>query len=353
LAGFSLEQADQLRKALNKRRKAKELKTHWEDFYRGARQNNVPPATIEQVWTMILSFAGYSFCKAHSASYAQVSFKCAYLKAHYPAEFMAAVISNEGGYYPTLAYISEARRMGLEVKLPDINESLWSYTGNGRSLRVGFMQIRGIKKASVDKLVAERNSSGPFRSFGDFWLRNDPELAHVKLLIKAGCFDSIGQGLSRPGMLWRAYAYAKGENPADLPNPKEYSREEKLAQEIECFGFALSCHPIDLYPMGPGADVIQAAEMHKHIGKRVKILGWLIGEKLTQTRKGDPMEFVTFEDTSAIYEATFFPDSYRNLWHLLTPNHLFLIEGVVEEEFGAVTLNVKGLKRLDLAHESC
>ena len=353
LAGFSPEQADQLRKALNQRRKAKELKEYRDDFYRGARERGIPVATTEAVWTMILSFVGYSFCKAHSTSYAQVSIKCAYLKAHYPAEFMAAVLSNEGGYYPTLAYILEARRMGLELKTPDINESLWSYEGRGRAIRAGFMQIRGIKQAFIQELIKERTNRGPFVSLRDFCLRTDPELAQARLLIKSGCFDSIACALSRPGMLWQAYARHNQENPDELPNPKEYSEDERLAHEIECFGFVLSCHPIDLYRIEPRVHgCIAASQMQEHIGKRVRILGWLINEKLTQTKKGDPVEFVTFEDTSAVYEATFFSDSYR-LWHLLAPNHLFLVEGIVEGDFGAVTLNVKQLERLDLSRNSC
>jgi error-prone DNA polymerase len=354
LAGFSMEQADQLRKALNKKRKAKELKEYQQDFYRGAIQSGVSPATIEAVWTMILSFAGYSFCKPHSASYAQVSFKCAYLKAHYPAEFMAAVLSNEGGYYPTLAYISEARRMGLEIKPPDINNSAWRYEGRGGTIQVGFMQIRGIKKSFVHQLIAERNVQGPFRCFREFCLRTNPELAQARLLIKAGCFDSVADGLSRPGILWQAYAHEKRKDPGELPNPEEYTEYEKLEHEIESFGFPLSCHPLDLYRANlAGINFIKAIDLKTHVGKPVRILGWLIMEKLTQTKKGDPMEFVTFEDRSGIYEATFFPDTYMRLWHRLMPNRPFVIEGVVEEDFGALTLNVKNLEHLDVVRNSC
>jgi error-prone DNA polymerase len=267
---------------------------------------------------------------------------------------MAAVLSNEGGYYPTRAYISEARRIGLEIKAPDINQSAWFYQGSNRTIRVGFMQIKGIKKSFIDKLIIERNKEGPFSSLPDFLLRTGSELGQGRLLIKAGCFDNIAGGLSRPGMLWQAYAHARGQYPGHLPNPPEYSRDQKLQHEIECFGFVLSGHPIDLYPVNWITDkIVKASEMENYTGRKIKVLGWLITEKITQTRKGDPMEFVTFEDRSAIYEATFFPDVYRSLWHLLTPNCLFLLDGIVEEDFGVPTLNVKGLKRLELAHKSC
>jgi error-prone DNA polymerase len=354
LAGFSPEQADQLRKALNKKRKAKELKAYRADFYRGALDRGVPLNTIDRIWQMILSFVGYSFCKAHSASYAQVSFRCAYLKAHYPAEFMAAVLSNEGGYYPALAYLSEARRMGLKVELPDINFSNWSYEAVGGKIRIGLMQIKGIKKALVERLAKERDSGGPFRSFREFWSRVHPELAQARLLIKAGCFDSVACGRSRPGMLWEAYALNReAEFKDDLPNPEEYAAEEKIAHEIASFGFVVSQHPLELYKANLPSIFITASDMKSHVGKHVRLLGWVITEKLTQTRNGEPMEFVTLEDTSGIYEAIFFPDIYRKFWRLLAPNRPFVVEGVVDDDFGALTVNVKQLSRLDMGSKSC
>ena len=123
LADFSVEDADQLRKVISKKHKERQLHDYYQQFCHGAERNNASPEVIDRIWKMIMSFAGYSFCKPHSASYAQVSFKSAYLRTHYPAEFMAAVISNQGGFYSTFAYISEARRMGLAILLPDMNES--------------------------------------------------------------------------------------------------------------------------------------------------------------------------------------------------------------------------------------
>jgi DNA polymerase III alpha subunit len=120
---------------------------------------------------MIMSFAGYSFCKPHSASYAQVSFKSAYLRAHYPAEFVAAVVSNQGGYYSAFAYLSEGRRMGLTILPPDINASAWAYTGSGTTVRVGLMQIKGLQEDLVKQIIAEREQNGPYRSLSDFLSR--------------------------------------------------------------------------------------------------------------------------------------------------------------------------------------
>src|SRR5208283_1673456 len=116
-------------------------------FEQGCAKSGIAPDVVKNVWDMFTSFSGYSFCKPHSASYALVSFKSAYLKAHHPAEFMAAVLSNGGGYYSTFAYISEARRMGIDVKGPDINESRFSYTGRGKTIRTGFQQLKAIRKS--------------------------------------------------------------------------------------------------------------------------------------------------------------------------------------------------------------
>jgi error-prone DNA polymerase len=186
LAGFSVEDADELRKVLSKKHKRRKLNDYYRQFTTGCLARGIKPETIRLIWEMMLSFAGYSFCKPHSASYAQVSCKSAYLRAHYPAEFMAAVISNEGGFYSPFAYVSEARRMGLAVLPPDINASEWHYTGNGRTIRMGFMQIKGLRHEVVETIVTERSKHGAFRSFHDFMARVRPDLTQVRVLVKWG-----------------------------------------------------------------------------------------------------------------------------------------------------------------------
>ncbi|MGW8323732.1 MAG: helix-hairpin-helix domain-containing protein, partial [Thermodesulfobacteriota bacterium] len=164
-----------------------------------------------EVWRMILSFQGYSFCTPHSASYALVSFKACYLRAHFPAEFMAAVISNQGGYYTTMAYLSEARRMGLTILPPDVNTSALPYVGYGSNLRVGLMQLKGVREASREALLEDRARRGPFGSLEEILGRVDLDPADLRVLIKAGCLDSIARGRSRPELLWELLAWeAKG-----------------------------------------------------------------------------------------------------------------------------------------------
>jgi error-prone DNA polymerase len=349
LAGFSLADGEQLRKILNKKHKRLALKDYRDRFFRDAMARGAPPATVDAVWKMIMSFAGYSFCKPHSASYARLSFKCAYLKAHHPAEFMAAVISNEGGFYPTFAYISEARRMGVGFLPPDVNASDWAYTAAGKKIHVGFMQLKGLERTWIERVIAERNKSGPFESFDDFWARAKPQLAQARILIKAGCFDSIAQGLSRPGLLWRAHARAAEKYGDSLPNPPDYAEEQKLEHEIELFSFSFSRHPLERCRVRLARTAyIPARDMGLHVGQSIAMIGRLVSAKMTQTKKGEPMEFITFEDLTAIYETTFFPGVYRRFYQLLAAGRPYLLRGRVEEEFGTVTLNVQHIERLDM-----
>lgn len=347
LADFSVEDADQLRKILSKKHKAKQLQDYRVQFFHGAAKNGALSDVIEEIWEMIMSFAGYSFCKPHSASYAQVSFKSAYLRTHYPAEFMAAVISNQGGFYSTLAYISEARRMGLAILLPDINESDWTYRGEGERLRMGLMQVKTIPKKLGERIVSERTTNGPYRSFQDFLRRVQPEPAHARALVRAGCCDSIAGELTRPALMWRLYTESDSVS-HPLPIPDDYSAAQKRAHEIESFGFLASRHPLTLYrEQIERLRPVPAFQMHRFAGQRITMVGLLITEKAAETKHGQAMEFITLEDVTALYDATLFPEVYRRCCHLLSPNRPYVVRGLVEESFGIATLTVQDLHLLE------
>lgn len=352
LADFSLEDADQLRKVISKKHKHRQLRDYYHQFCRGAANHGASSAIIDKIWTMIMSFAGYSFCKPHSASYAQVSFKSAYLRAHYPAEFMAAVISNEGGFYSTFAYLSEARRMGLAILPPDVNASDWAYSGEGDRLRMGLMQVKTIPKALGTAIMAERKQAGPYRSFQDFLRRVNPEPAHARALVRAGCCDALSGELTRPALLWRLYAGTDVES-GPLPVPDDYSTAQKRAHEIESFGFLASRHPLTLYrePI-ERLQPVPASQMHRFVGRHITMVGWLITEKPVETTQGLAMEFLTLEDHTALYDATLFPDVYRRCNHLLFSNRAYFVQGLVEESFDAVTLTVSDLRWLDSGSEN-
>ncbi len=358
MAGFDASDADLLRKILSKKRASKKLEDYKEKFYAGAVARGVSREVIDEVWDMIMSFSGYSFCKPHSASYAMVSYKSCYLRAHYPAEFMAAVLTNQGGYYSPFAYISEARRMGLRVLLPDINQSRKEYWGRGKTLRVGLMQLKGLRESALQAILDERKKK-PFASLEDFLWRVDLDLADVKILVKSGAMDSIACGASRPEMIWRALAWYNARcarrpvtrslfqdtMPAVPFQVPQYSSRTVLEHELETLGFLISRHPLSLYaePLSK-LRYVRAAELHKYVGKRVTTVGWWVTGKIVTTKDDEPMEFISFEDTTALYETTFFPETYARFCHILNRSRPYVLSGVVEEEFGAVSLTVDSVR---------
>jgi error-prone DNA polymerase len=353
LAGFSAFEGDQLRKIISKKHKEKKLADYRQKFMEGGGQKGVSEEVLAAVWEQILSFAGYSFCKPHSASYALVSCKSAWLKANYPAEFTAAVVSNQGGYYSPLAYLSEARRMGLKVLPPDINESDYPYTGAGDSLRVGLMQLQGLGRKAVDALLKERREAGPYGSFRNFLRRVSIDTADAMLLVKGGCFDALEGRQRRPALLWELLAARRrfdrvgsgllfDEGEAALPCPPPYDDAAVLRQEVETAGMLLSCHPLLLHRREmERAGAVRGEEMHRWAGRYVTMVGWWVTAKTVQDKDGRPMEFVSFEDTSAIFDATFFPKAYERFCRKLTRHRPYLLKGKVEMEFGVATLTVE------------
>ncbi|MBN1464522.1 DNA polymerase III subunit alpha, partial [candidate division KSB1 bacterium] len=359
LAGFDPASADLLRKIVSKKHKARQLRDYHRQFVSGARQRGVRDEIIEQVWQMILSFEGYSFCKPHSASYTLVAYKSAWLRAHYPAEFMAAVLSNRGGYYSPFGYISEARRMGLTVLMPDINASEIHYVGRGRSLRIGLMQLKGVAHKTLKALIRNR-AAGPFRSLQDFLDRVRAEPADVKILIKAGCFDDVEKDRSRPQLLWQLHLHT-ARHPArsldlfqedssslsTLPAPPQSDMKTMLRDELAILGFLASRHPLTLYEDRlKNVPYVRAHQLNKFVNKRVQTIGWLITAKTVSTKNSELMEFISFEDTTALYETTFFPKAYERFVHLLSHTRPYILQGRVESNFGAVTLTVESVRFL-------
>ena len=205
LGGMDVAEADGVRKALTKKRPMKELRGYEAQFRAGAAARGVDAKVVDEVWDMILSFSGYSFCKGHSASYIQVALQSAYLRAHYPAEFIAAVLSNEGGYYAPFAYIAEARRMGLAILPPDVNDSEAHYTGRGRALRIGLQALKGLTADALARLVTERRRGGAYASLEELRWRAGLAPGDLRVLIQAGACDGIARGCTRPQQIGRAH----------------------------------------------------------------------------------------------------------------------------------------------------
>ncbi|MEJ2639133.1 MAG: DNA polymerase III subunit alpha, partial [Desulfosarcinaceae bacterium] len=365
LADFSDAEADGLRKILSKKDKQRELADYKDRFVSGARKKGVSDPQIKAVWEMMMSFSGYSFCKPHSASYARVSFQAAYLKTHHPAEFIAAVISNQGGFYGSFAYVSEARRMGLTILPPCVNRSEICWTGRGKAVRVGLMAVNGLS-AAAERIVAARRTR-PYEGLGDFLERVRPEENQARNLINCGALDRLDPAAGRPALRWQLAQWLRGasrrrgsrgrhawqnhrqtpdlftraekETPCPpLPPEKEVVR---LRREFAALGFLCNTHPMTLFQKEVARHTqLKVDDLPRFIGRRACLAAWLITGKVVHTKKGNPMEFLTFEDETGIFETTWFPKAYQRFCHMVDRGRPYLLWGRVEQDWGALTLTV-------------
>jgi len=363
LAGFSHAEADRLRKVMSKKDRDYQLKDFCKRFSAGARARGATDEQIGAVWEMMMSFSGYSFCKPHSASYARVSFQAAFLKVHFPAEFMAAVISNRGGFYGTFAYVSEARRLGLTILPPDVALSDIRWSGRGKSVRVGLQAVGDLSAETRARIVAARRR--PFAGPIDFFERVRPDEAEARALIRCGALDSLNSGNSRAALMWTLSRWRKDRNAGNKPrnrslfgsdnqldNPPLLPPDDergRLRREFAVLGFLCDRHPMTLFADRIAAlNTVKAIDLPRFLGRKVRIAGWLITGKVVSTKHGDPMEFLTFEDETGVVEATFFPEAYRRFCHMVDRGRPYLLTGKVEADWGAVTLTVDSVAAVGL-----
>ncbi len=354
IAGFSHAEADGLRKVMSKKDRERRLQDYYGMFKEGARKKGVEDEVIEKIWGMIMSFSGYSFCKPHSASYARVSYQAAFLKTHYPAEFMAAVISNQGGFYSTFAYVSEARRMGLEILPPDIERSRIRWTGCNKTLRAGLLSIKALSEDVQQRIVEERERRS-FADAFDFFDRVRPDETEARALIFSGALDRFHREKNRTVLLWQFSEWRKKRgcpeaapslfsglsSTPSMPSLPDDDPKKRLRREFAALGFLCSCHPMTLFKEQlKNRRTVKAFEIPRYAGCRVKFAGWLITGKTILTSKGDPMQFVTFEDETGLAETAFFPKAFSRFRRILDAGRPFLLSGRVEENWGAAVLSV-------------
>lgn len=357
LAGLTVEEADSLRKVISKKDRIHVIEDYRELFFKKGKARGVSEDVLEIAWNIILSFQGYSFCKAHSASYALVAYKLAFCKAHYPGEFMISVINNGGGYYSRQTYLNEIKRMGIKLLKPDINKSDYLYSMEGKSIRVGLEQIKGISRALITLLLTERKKQ-PFKNLHDFFKRVKPPASDIRGLIRSGTLDSIAGKLTRPQIFWSYFTSNQDETLFDSPIAPgfvgDYSEQVKLHDEIQTMGVLISQHPLKILKKRVSAllqkngisRIISSGKIEKYVNKRVCMAGMVVTGKEVITQKKQRMIFVSFEDPDAIYETVFFPDAFDRFYPLLAVGGVYLIMGKVEEDQGAVNLNVERLIRV-------
>jgi len=357
LAGFDEADADALRKVISKKSGGQKLERYRLQFFSGCCSHGVEEQTVERIWEMMLSFDGYSFCKPHSASYAMVSFQSAYLRVHHPAPFMAAVLTNQGGYYRPQAYISEARRMGLQVEGPDINRSRWGYFGQGCTVVVGFMAIANLSKAAVSTILSERERHGFFTSLEEASSRLSLGREDLVSLVAAGTCDSLAPALPRSEQLrtmllsrrntseqGQLFAMEEPLSSIPLPVPGKVRGEAELLREFESLGFLRDHHPLMLWARRIMAiPRIRAIDLSVHVGKRVSVIGWPITRKTVWTKNGLPMDFISFEDETALYETIFFPQVHEAYRKLLYGQRPLVIRAMVRDDDGALYLEVASI----------
>lgn len=340
VAGFDLGQADTLRRALSKKREPEDLPRMEAAFRAGAAARGVPPAVIEHVWTSIKRFSAYAYNKAHAATYGRIAWQELWLKARWPAEYLAAVLRNQGGFYPARAYVEEARRLGCRVELPCVNRSdvgprgthgtesdstfhgfhaarpvapepgllLRGVGGEAGTLRLGLSQVKGLEDGTPEALVRARAAQGPYLSPTDLLLRTDLAKHEVERLILAGALDVFDR--PRGELLWhvaldferyaRARAEARAEGaartalfgplallppPRTIPVPPAYTPEEWLAMEAETLGLTASFHPFALIEdAARTAGAVATDALAQHVDEVVRVAGWVVTDRRVRVR---------------------------------------------------------------------
>lgn len=354
-AGLDLADADTLRRAMSgKYRSKQEMQRIVEKFFSNCREKGYSEEVTKEVWRQIESFAGYSFSKAHSASYAVESFQSLYLKAHYPLEFMVAVINNFGGFYRTWVYVHEARRFGAAIQLPCVNKSNYKTTIYGTDIYIGFIHIMSLEYKLAQSIEEIRNNEGPFTDLNDFVTRVNPGLEQIILLIKAGAFRFTGK--KKAVLLWEAHMminksvhenirplFAAPVRDFTLPDLVQGSIED-VYDEIELFGFPVTMSWFDMLETPFRGDV-SARRMYEYTGRRVRMVGHLVTVKYIKTVKNDWMNFGCFIDSEGdFFDTTHFSQSLKS-WPF-KGSGTYLILGKVVEEFGFPSLEVGKMAKL-------
>lgn len=360
LAGYTMGDADILRRAMGKK-DPEEMAAQRERFVDGAKKKKIDEKKAAEIFDQMETFARYGFNKSHSAAYALISYHTAYLKTHYPVEFMAALMTSEmADTDKVIKNLAECREKGIEVLAPDINESRADFTPVGDKIRFGLAAVKNVGEKAVEIILEQRGAEGPFQSLWDFCRRVDLTSVNRRVLenlIKCGAFDSTqasrarmfgaldeamraGQSFQRDqasnqmdifGMLGMA---AKGVHRADenYPNVAEWSAQESLAYEKEALGFYISGHPLDKYErvLKKVSSGIIGAVKDKAAPGEIRLGGVVSSLKLRNTKKGERYANFNLEDKSGFLEVITWPDVYKKCGELLGGDAPILIKGRLE-----------------------
>ena len=389
VAGFSLGQADILRRAMGKKKK-EELDKQYEGFSGGMKANGFGDAAIKALWDILLPFSDYAFNKAHSAAYGVISYWTAYLKAHYPAEYMAALLTSVGDSKDKLAiYLNECRRMGINVLPPAVNESFANFSAVGEDIRFGLGAIRNVGTNVVEAVRGAREEKGSFESFHDF-LKKVPLVAlnkrTIESLVKAGAFDGLGGtrralveihepaiesavkdkrdaengnvGFDFDSLF--AEAADAGDGEADpvsqIPDRPEWTKKDKLAFEREMLGLYVSDHPLrgleSTLAKEASATVQQVTNPDaspSFDGEIVTFAGLLTSVQHRTAKSGNLYGMVTLEDFTGEVQALFMGKSYLEFGQLLQPDSIVALRGKMNSRDDGMSMHAYGVRPIDAA----
>ena len=376
VAGYSLGQADMLRRAMGKK-KAEEMQMHKEIFRKGAVERGFNEEKAIALFELMEKFAEYGFNKSHAVAYSVISYQTAFLKRYFPAQFFAALLGTEiNNKEKITAYIQEAKNFGISILPPDVNESLWLFNVIGQTIRFGLGAVKGIGESAVEEIVRERESNGPFKGFVDFCERVNLKAVNKRVLealIKVGAFDSsekfnrktlldnmefivtFAEKKQEEKLMGQTSLFDLGETAQsseeqlNISESQEFDEKQKLSLEAELLGIYVSGHPLmrfkdimtKLTSMSIAAiqdlpTVAKPEGFNPRLGdandpsKRSMIIAGMISEaKVILTKKGDKMAFVTFEDLTGKIECLFFPRVYAEFQEFLTTGEPLLLTGAV------------------------
>ncbi|HET9742263.1 MAG TPA: DNA polymerase III subunit alpha [Terriglobales bacterium] len=377
LAGYSLGEADLLRRAMGKKN-PEEMAKQRDRFVKGAIERGFPEKKIVKLFDLMEQFAGYGFNKSHSAAYALLAFQTAYLKTHYPVNFMAALLTSQtGNTDDVVKYINECREIGIPVEPPDINFSDANFTPHGKAIRFGLAAVKNVGRNAIDSILEARRCVGKFTSFYEFCEKVDLRLLNkrvIESLIKSGAMDSLGHRAQLMAAVDKAMERAqKAQRDAEsgqhglfgvfesdtpqakdaLPQVPEWDEQQRLSAEKEILGFFITGHPLEKYSDKlldfHALDSAAIGAMKQGTGKEeITTAGIISGVRVLKSRKGDLYAQAVLEDMAGSVECIIFPEAYRRLGEKLKMQVPVLVNGSVRvEEESSPKLAISAIQSLD------
>ena len=377
MAGYTLGGADLLRRAMGKK-KPEEMAKQKAIFLDGCKNNNIDSKLAENIFDLVEKFAGYGFNKSHSAAYALVSYQTLWLKAHYTAEFMAAVLTADmQNTDKVVTLIEECRSLGLDLVLPDVNTSEYTFTVNDQGQIVyGLGAIKGLGEGPIQSIVeARRDGEGPFRDLFDFCHRVDLRKVNkraIEALIRAGALDRIGtarahlmasieKAVQQAGqqarnddagimdMFGEALVSTEGEDPyADVAHLREWSEKQRLQGEKDTLGLYLTGHPFDEYEREVRRFVPNAIANLKPSKSSQRVAGLVVAIRLMKNKRGQTMAFATLDDRSGRIEVTLFSEAWNNCKEVLQKDAVVVVEGEISHDDYSGSLKVRANEAYDV-----